>query len=213
MNTIKRRSFGMYILLNLVTFGIYGIVVFCQMGDDVNKICKGDGQDQMSYILAWLLGGITLGIVPLVWVNKAMNRLKDNAYRYNVHVEYGGSDYILWTLLGMFIFVGPFIAVYHYMEDLNQFCIAFDQVIPAPYTYDYGQRANLKPTAKVNNGYAGGNEAQNYAYIENGSQNQIGYQNGGYQNGQPALAQNMQGSRNAIDSTGETEAYNNNVGR
>ena len=74
--------------------------MFCKISKDINRICEGDGRDTMFYLWTWLLGIVTLGIYPLVWFYKAMDRLCDNGYRYAVRVKHSGGDFLLWTLLG-----------------------------------------------------------------------------------------------------------------
>lgn len=186
MPTIRERSLVKYILLNLITLGIYGIVVFCQMGNDVNKICEGDNKAQMPYILALLLGLVTLGIYPIYWVYKAMNRLNDNAYRYGIRAEYSGSDYLLWMILGAWIFIGPFVAIHHYMKNLNLFSIVYDQVVPAAYSYDFAERASLKPVSKTNN------------FKSLGSSQQHNYSSNNY------------AKKASVDGSGKTDAYGDN---
>ena len=72
---IKKRDIFLFILFNILTFGIYGIVIYCFIGKEVNKICEDDGKNQMLYIFAWLLGLVTLGIFPLIWIKTCMDRL------------------------------------------------------------------------------------------------------------------------------------------
>lgn len=63
---IKKRSLPMYILLNCLTLGIYGFIVSQQIGNEVNAICKGDGEEpRFGYTGAVLLRGISaiIGIV------------------------------------------------------------------------------------------------------------------------------------------------------
>ncbi len=63
---IKRRSLPMYILLNCLTLGIYGFIVSQQIGNEVNAICKGDGEEpRFGYTGAVLIRGIS-AIVGLI---------------------------------------------------------------------------------------------------------------------------------------------------
>ena len=49
---IKKRDIFLFILFNILTLGIYGIVIYCFIGKEVNKICEADGKNQMLYIFA-----------------------------------------------------------------------------------------------------------------------------------------------------------------
>ncbi len=63
---IKKRSLPVYILLNCLTLGIYGFVVSCQMGKEVDALCRGDGErPKLTYAGALLIRGIApiLGII------------------------------------------------------------------------------------------------------------------------------------------------------
>ena len=64
----KRISGWKFFLLNIVTFNIYGIYIWSKLGSDHNKMAeKVRAKTLMPYIVAFLLGCITFGIVPLIW--------------------------------------------------------------------------------------------------------------------------------------------------
>lgn len=138
---IKKRSITGFILLGLITIGIYWIVEFCIFGKEVNELCEGDSQDNMHYLLALLLGMVTLGIYPIYWFYKAIKRLEDNGYRYKVVVKNTASNYILWTLLGIFLFgIGPIVGFCMLVSDLNQFSDVAGYFEPFPYTPNIYER-------------------------------------------------------------------------
>lgn len=168
---IKKRSLLKYILLNAITLGIYGLVQLSIMGDEVNKICEGDGKKQMHYMLAWLLGCITLGIYPLYWFYTAMERLKDNAYRYGNTVQppYSGSTFLLWYLLGSIIVVGPLIAICDFIKDVNAFADAYGVVNPLPYTSNIIERNSLTPSNNYGVLSAGSGTQQDCVNMSNSS--------------------------------------------
>lgn len=141
---VKKRSIGLFVFLTIITGGIYGIVIFCIASKDIEKICEGDGKHTMFFLWAGLLGLVTLGIYPLVWFYQAMERLKDNGYRYQVEVKHGGGEFLLWYLLGSFIAVGPFVAECYFLSDVNQFSDFVGIVNPAPYTSNPIERLDLK---------------------------------------------------------------------
>lgn len=67
---IEKRSLGKFILLDILTFGIYGIIALHKMGDDINALCKGDGnKPRFGYGMVWflpLLGSIGSALCALV---------------------------------------------------------------------------------------------------------------------------------------------------
>lgn len=142
---VKHRNIFLYILLNIVTLGIYGIVAMCIIGDEINTVCEGDGKKQMHYLLALLLGLITCGIFLLIWYYKAIERLRDNAYRYNIAaLNTSGSEYIIWTLLGSFIVVGPLIATIKFLGAVNLYADNVGSYGPLAYTTNNTERIYLK---------------------------------------------------------------------
>lgn len=63
---IKKRSLPMYIFLNCITLGIYGFIVSMHIGDEINELCKGDGEKpRFGYAGAVMFRGIPgcLGII------------------------------------------------------------------------------------------------------------------------------------------------------
>ena len=106
-----KRTLVKYILLGIVTFGIYPIVFWSGISQDINTIAgRYDGKKTMHYCIATLLlGGITLGIYPLVWFHQLSNRMGAEAKRRGLNCELSAKDFWLWNILGSFIIVGPFI--------------------------------------------------------------------------------------------------------
>ena len=131
---VKKRNIFVYFLLNFITFGIYGLVAQSNMGNEVNSICDDDGKHKMHYMLAWLLGLVTLGIYPLIWKKQQIDRMEDNAYRYGIKIKYDGSQYLLWFLLGGFLLagVGFIVAEAFYISDINKFAESNEEN-PLPY--------------------------------------------------------------------------------
>lgn len=69
MNTLQtNRSLTKYILLGLITLGIYDIVVMTKISNDINTIAsKHDGRHTMNFCLVFFIfSWLTFGIVPLV---------------------------------------------------------------------------------------------------------------------------------------------------
>jgi len=117
---IKEKSLVKFILLSMITAGIYGIYVMYTLAEDTNVICNGDGKKTTNYIVAILLGCVTCGIYTYYWMYALGNRLQDNGPRYGVQIKESGSTILLWMILGSFIAVGPFIAIYMLFNNFNQ---------------------------------------------------------------------------------------------
>ena len=150
---IKKRSIPLVVLLSLITFGIYPLVLLCKAGEEVNRICDGDGKNNMFYLLAWLLGIVTLGIYPLIWCSKAMNRLQDNSYRYGpvAKPQYSGGSFLLWFLLGAIIGIGPIVAFCLFVEDINAFADVYGRFVPLAYSADPVARLAITERGNLSN--------------------------------------------------------------
>jgi len=116
---VKQRSLATYIILSIITCGIYSIYFWYQYAEDVNKTCYGDGEETTNYIIAILLSIVTCGIYMWFWFYKLGNRLQANAPRYNMSFQENGTTVLLWMLLGSFIVVGPLIGMYYLIKNLN----------------------------------------------------------------------------------------------
>ena len=117
---VNQRSLATYIILSIITCGIYSIYFWYQFAEDVNKTCAGDGQETTNYIIAWLLSIVTCGIYMFYWYYKLGNRLQANAPRYGMAFQENGTTVLLWITLGSFVFgIGPFIGMYFLIKNLN----------------------------------------------------------------------------------------------
>ncbi len=117
---IRNRSFIIYVLLNIITLGIYGIIFWYQYTDDLNTICYGDGKKTTNYLIVILLSIITCGIYYWIWLYGVGNRLQENAPRYGTSFNENGTTVLLWMILGAFLcFFGYYYAQYILIKNLN----------------------------------------------------------------------------------------------
>ncbi len=94
------RSIIVYILLSIITCGIYGYYFIYKLAKDVNQMCSGDG-DHVGGLLAYiLLSFVTCGLYSFYWLYKIQNRLHTTAYRYGVAVPESGTTVLVWLLVG-----------------------------------------------------------------------------------------------------------------
>ena len=90
------RSLVTYILLSIITCGIYSYYFIYKMAYDVNIACEGDGQETAGLVKFILLSIITCGIYAWFWYYNLGNRLADNAGRYNMNFQENGTTVLLW---------------------------------------------------------------------------------------------------------------------
>jgi hypothetical protein len=124
---INNRSFLLFMLFSIITFGIYGLYWHYKFAKDVNTVCEGDGNHTRGLLACIFLGFITLGIYNLVWLYMVEDRMQDNAPRYGFNIKEGGGTILLWYILGSFIIVGPFIALYILIKNINALAIGYNK--------------------------------------------------------------------------------------
>lgn len=105
------RSLVKFILLSIITLGIYSIVFYSSISNDINVIAsRYDGKKTMHYcLLFFLVGPLTLGIGFIVWYHKISARIGNELHRRNISYNFDASTYWLWSVLGSMILVGPFV--------------------------------------------------------------------------------------------------------
>jgi len=116
------RGLAKLILLSIVTFGIYPLVFFSGISNDINIIAsRYDGRRTMHYcLLIFVVAPITFGIAYLVWWHKMSSRIGKELSRRNIAYSFGADTYWLWSVLGMLIIIGPFIYVYKLSNAMNK---------------------------------------------------------------------------------------------
>jgi hypothetical protein len=115
------RGLAKFYFLSLITFGIYGLVVMCNVSMDINTIAsRRDGKHTMNYLLLYFIfSWLTLGIAPLVWFHRISNRIGGQLAARNLPYSFNASDFWLWCMLGSLIIVGPFIYLYKFFKAMN----------------------------------------------------------------------------------------------
>lgn len=122
------RSLLTYILLNLVTCGIYSFFFIYSLARDVNVACEGDGQQTGGLLQYILLSFVTCGIYPLIWEYSIANRLAENSRKYGMNFQENGTTILMWHLFGAVLCgIGPFIAMNIMIKNTNRICDAYNQ--------------------------------------------------------------------------------------
>jgi len=115
------RSLLKYILLAIVTLGIYQIVFFYVISRDINIIAsRYDGKKTMNYaLLIFLIAPITLGIAAIVWYHRLSARIGEELNRRRIDYTFRAADFWLLYVLGALIIVGPFIYIHKLAKASN----------------------------------------------------------------------------------------------
>lgn len=98
----KRKAWVMF-LLNIVTLGIYGTIIWFAMGKETNITCSTDGKHTRGFWATLGLSLITLGIYSIVWVICWMKRESDFLRARKESVIITGGGYILLLILNIIL--------------------------------------------------------------------------------------------------------------
>lgn len=115
------RGWLKMILLNLVTFGIYGIVFYSGISSDINVAAgRYDGKKTMHYcLLIFVVAPLTLCIGGIVWFHKLSKRIGQELARRGIGYSFGAGSFWGWNILGACIVVGPFIYLHKLCKAMN----------------------------------------------------------------------------------------------
>ena len=118
------RGLLKFILLSLITFGIYGLVFYSKVSTDINQIAsRYDGKKTMHFcLLAFIITPITLGIGAIVWGHKISARIGKELARRGIGYEFGAETFWLWEVLGSLIYIGPFVYLHKLCKAMNLLC-------------------------------------------------------------------------------------------
>ena len=115
------RSLLKLLLLSLITCGIYSLIVWYTITEDINAIAsRYDGKRTMNYILmVFIIAPITLGIGYFVWEHRLCNRMGSELSRRNIDYAISAADFWLWGILGGLIIIGPFVFLHKQLTAMN----------------------------------------------------------------------------------------------
>lgn len=125
---VDNRSLLVYIILTIITCGIYSYYFIYKMAHDVNIACEGDGEKTSGLVAFIVLSFITCGIYSLFWQYGLGNRLASNAPRYGMHFQENGTTVLLWDIFGSLLCgIGSFVAMNILIKNSNKICYAYNR--------------------------------------------------------------------------------------
>lgn len=122
------KALWKFILFNLLTFGIYSLVVMSSVSDDINIIAsRYDGKKTMHYcLLFFIVAPLTLGIGSIVWYHRISARIGNELKRRAIPYSFSAGSYWLWSVLGCLILIGPFVYMHKLFKATNLLCRSFN---------------------------------------------------------------------------------------
>ena len=121
------RSLIMYILLTIVTCGIYGYIFIHKLAQDTNEMCYEDGEQTPGLGMYILLSILTCGFYSYYWLYKIQNRLQASGPRYGVPIAENGTTVLLWLVFGSLLCgIGSFIGINIVITTANKVGMAYN---------------------------------------------------------------------------------------
>lgn len=97
-NVNTERRFASYALLSIVTLGIYKIMFWWKLIEDLNAVCgptdKEENENSYNYLVVILLTLVTCGVYGLYWWYKQGKRMKRAGRAYGLSLEEDGINYL-----------------------------------------------------------------------------------------------------------------------
>ena len=95
---IKEKNIVVCILLTIVTCGIYGLIWFVSLTDDVRFV---SGDQRLSGGKALLLSLVTCGIYPLIWAYQMGKALSQARVNHGKNANDNSVLYLVLTIFGL----------------------------------------------------------------------------------------------------------------
>ena len=110
---IQQRNIVLYVILTLVTCGLFGIYWFCTLNDDTNAV--SGHPEAPSGVVALLLTIVTCGIYGLFWYYNMGTRIDEAKAKRGMAGGSSGALYLVLALLGL-----GFVAEIMLQSELNK---------------------------------------------------------------------------------------------
>lgn len=118
----ERRSVIRYVLLNIITLGIYGLFVTADMARDTEVACHEDGKHSRFGVKEGFLSIITLSIYHWLWMFKLIDRWN----KFSTLKHYGYYVKPVSYFIKRLTFIGVPLAIADCYRVLGRFCEEFN---------------------------------------------------------------------------------------
>lgn len=115
----ENRRLWKLLLFTIPTLGIYNIVFWYRFTQDLNEMNKEE-KKLKNYILVLFLSIITLGIYRWVWFFYLADRVQTTGAELGIRIKPGPSITLIWKLFGTFVIIGPFVANFLVIHNMNK---------------------------------------------------------------------------------------------
>ena len=116
-----------WLLLSIVTCGIYSYYFLYCLARDINVMCQDDGDSTPGLAAFILLSFVTCGFYALYWYYKIGNRLQANAPRYGLMFQENGTTVLMWQIVGALLCgLGPIFAMNIIIKNTKAMATAYN---------------------------------------------------------------------------------------
>ena len=119
----ERRSFLLFLILSVLTLGIYAICHQYAMIRDINVMLKSDGKHTPQIFWVILLFIPTLSLFPLFWHYALGKRLRTNLRARKLPCGIGGGSQFFLSLFGRQLFLLAWVAQYRLIHACNDLAV------------------------------------------------------------------------------------------
>ena len=121
------RSVIGWLLLSIVTCGIYSYYFIYCLARDINVMCQDDGDSTPGLAAFILLSFVTCGFYAYYWYYKIGNRLQANAPRYGLMFQENGTTVLMWQIIGVLLCgLGPIFAMNIIIKNTNAMATVYN---------------------------------------------------------------------------------------
>lgn len=125
------RSLWKFLLLSLVTCGIYTVVFMWDFIKDLNAVSSAKDPESWqspNYLVVMLLTVITCGVYSFYWLYKIGNTIQRAGEDYGARIDENGTTLLLWTILSSWILgMGVYITYHLMFKNMNTICRRYNQ--------------------------------------------------------------------------------------
>ena len=113
------RRLWKLLLFTIPTLGIYNIYFWFTLTKDLNEM-NPEEKKLKNYFLVIFLSIITLGIYRWVWFFYVADRIQTTGADIGIKIKPGPSITLIWKLFGTFILIGPLVANFLVIRNMNK---------------------------------------------------------------------------------------------
>lgn len=120
--TMLLLPLGIGLVVSLLAKNMYRIYFNYRLSLDINTMCEGDGEENESYLVAFILSLLTFGMYRVYWTYKLAKRLRANAPRYGFKMQVTGKE-----IAALDILCFGFISAYELIKHTNMAAAVYNQ--------------------------------------------------------------------------------------